>query len=432
MDFSEVFKFSGLLEWSPDGAYIASTADYRLVIRDSDSLQIVQLYTCLEEVSSIAWSCDSKYVLTAMYKRGIVQVWSLEHPDWTCKIDEGRAGLSFARWMPDGRSLLTATEFSLRLTIWSLIQRTVSYIKFPKFGTEAGVAFTHNGKLMAVLERKDCKDYVSLFSTESWELVGHFLINTMDCAGMAFSPDDTVLACWDTCLEYRLLLYSLSGNEITSHRAYEVGLGIKQVKWSPCGQFLAVGSFDESVRLYNRLTGKVIDSWHHPTAITSSAVIVYKEVVSHPGDQAPANALPAHYVIEENEVNLPTVRVDPTSPHPKLGIAVLDWELDGNYLLSRNDRTPSTLFIWDIASLQLHSVLCQGEAIKCAVWNPGHSRLALCTGSSRIYLWSQDGGACVDVPIKNFKVHGISWSPDGTMLVLSDKNAFCCCFPPLQ
>lgn len=39
------------------------------------------------------------------------QVWSLEQPDWHCKIDEGSIGLVCSRWSPDGRHILNTTEF---------------------------------------------------------------------------------------------------------------------------------------------------------------------------------------------------------------------------------------------------------------------------------------------------------------------------------
>lgn len=40
-----------------------------------------------------------------------LQVWSLEQPDWHCKIDEGSIGLLSSRWSPDGRHILNTTEF---------------------------------------------------------------------------------------------------------------------------------------------------------------------------------------------------------------------------------------------------------------------------------------------------------------------------------
>lgn len=75
MNFSECFAASrGLVAYSPDGGHLASCSQHRLVIRDAKSLQILHLHTCLEPIQQLLWSPDSLFVLTAMFKRGIVQV----------------------------------------------------------------------------------------------------------------------------------------------------------------------------------------------------------------------------------------------------------------------------------------------------------------------------------------------------------------------
>ncbi len=43
----------------------------------------------------------------------------MEEPEWTCKIDEGSAGLSEARWSPDSRHILTTSEFNVSHLIFS-------------------------------------------------------------------------------------------------------------------------------------------------------------------------------------------------------------------------------------------------------------------------------------------------------------------------
>lgn len=53
----------------------------------------------MDTVQKIEWSADSQFILCGMYKRGLVQVWSLEQPEWKCKIDEGSAGLCGVRYV---------------------------------------------------------------------------------------------------------------------------------------------------------------------------------------------------------------------------------------------------------------------------------------------------------------------------------------------
>lgn len=63
------------------------------------------------------WAPDSCYLLTANYKRGVVEVWSVNDPDWRCKIDEGAAGLIKVCWAPDSRHVLTTAEFHVSCTL---------------------------------------------------------------------------------------------------------------------------------------------------------------------------------------------------------------------------------------------------------------------------------------------------------------------------
>lgn len=62
----------------------------------------------------------------------IGQVWLLEAPDWKCEIDEGSSGLVDVQWSPDSRHILSTDSLHLRITVWSLINKTTSYIQHPK------------------------------------------------------------------------------------------------------------------------------------------------------------------------------------------------------------------------------------------------------------------------------------------------------------
>lgn len=47
-----------------------------------------------------------------------MQVWSVreDEADWGAMIDEGLAGLTGCLWAPDGRHILTFTDFHVRLS----------------------------------------------------------------------------------------------------------------------------------------------------------------------------------------------------------------------------------------------------------------------------------------------------------------------------
>uniref|UniRef100_A0A3B3BCV5 WD repeat containing, antisense to TP73 n=1 Tax=Oryzias melastigma TaxID=30732 RepID=A0A3B3BCV5_ORYME len=347
MNFSEVFKQSNqLCKVSPDGKYLATCVQYRLVIRDINTLQILNLYTCLDQISHMEWSSDSLFILCAMYKRGLVQVWSLEQPDWHCKIDEGSIGLVSSRWSPDGRHILNTTEFHLRITVWSLCTKAVSYIKYPK-ACQKGLDFSRDGCYMALAERRDCKDYVSIFVCDDWHLLRHFETETQDLSGLEWSPNGSVLAVWESCLEYKILLYSLDGRLLSTYSAYEWSLGVKSVSWSPSSQFLAIGSFDEKVRILNHITWKKVAQFEHPAVIDNTKT-VYKEIEKRPTVTSDEMSLhnitvasslfstQSKYEISPLPVQIPVVKPDPDRANPKIGVSALAFSSDSRYVATKN------------------------------------------------------------------------------------------------
>lgn len=151
MDFSESYRCSTVPEYSPDGQFLAAVVEYRLVIREVETLKVVQLYSCLDKIHHVAWSSNSQYVLCSLNDRAIVQVWSVNDPEWSCKIDEGPAGVQFSTWTPDGLSIVIGADFSVRMTIWSLVDRKCTYLPGPKH-TSRGMGFSPIGDMFAVLE----------------------------------------------------------------------------------------------------------------------------------------------------------------------------------------------------------------------------------------------------------------------------------------
>ncbi|XP_028343747.1 WD repeat-containing protein WRAP73 isoform X5 [Physeter macrocephalus] len=426
MNFSEVFKLSSLLcKFSPDGKYLASCVQYRLVVRDANTLQIRQLYTCLDQIQHIEWSADSLFILCALYKRGLVQVWSLEQPEWHCKIDEGSAGLVASCWSPDGRHILNTTEFHLRITVWSLCTKSVSYIKYPK-ACQQGVTFTRDGRYLALAERRDCKDYVSILVCSDWQLLRktfsisslpaarlgkHFDTDTQDLAGIEWAPNGCVLAAWDSCLEYKILLYSLDGRLLSTFCAYEWSLGIKSVAWSPSSQFLAVGSYDGKVRILNHVTWKMITEFGHPATINNPKIVVYKEAEKSPplvlgrlafppprAAAGPLSSTESKYEVASVPVSLQTLKPAADRANPRIGVGALAFSPDSCFLATRSDSVPTAVWIWDIQKLRLLAVLEQLSAVRCFQWDPRQARLAICTGGSKVYLWSPAGCVSVQVP----------------------------------
>ncbi|KAG8733960.1 hypothetical protein FRC12_018690 [Ceratobasidium sp. 428] len=67
--------------------------------------------------------------------------------EWNARIEAGAEGLARAEWAPDGRSIVCFSEWGLRVTIWSLVDGTATYIQFPKHSDRekmAGISYWLN------------------------------------------------------------------------------------------------------------------------------------------------------------------------------------------------------------------------------------------------------------------------------------------------
>ncbi len=53
---------------------IVQNEKYRVIVRDTATLEILHIYTCLDAITRLEWSPDSLFVLAAQYKRSLVQV----------------------------------------------------------------------------------------------------------------------------------------------------------------------------------------------------------------------------------------------------------------------------------------------------------------------------------------------------------------------
>ncbi|KHN00984.1 WD repeat-containing protein WRAP73 [Glycine soja] len=304
MEFTESYKQTGPCCFSPNARFIAVAVDYRLVIRETVSFKVVQLFSCLDKISYIEWALDSEYILCGLYKKPMIQAWSLTQPEWTCKIDEGPAACVHLQW--------------------------------PKHPSK-GVSFTRDGKFAAICTRRDCKDYINLLSCHTWEIMGNFAVDTLDLADIEWSPDDSAIVIWDSPLDYKVLIYSPDGRCLFKYQAYESGLGVKSVSWSPCGQFLAVGSYDQMLRVLNHLTWKTFAELMHPSTVRGPCyAAVFKEVdeplqldmselclsndFSQGHDDSPEEPFRVRYEVMEVPINLPFQKPPAEKPNPKQGI----------------------------------------------------------------------------------------------------------------
>lgn len=168
-------------------------------------------------------------------------------PQWSCRINEGVAGITSVQWSPDARHIITTADFHLSLTIWPLDNHHHRPLVIKKPKPTGPLAFfipspslpsssSSHHELLAVVTRSQCKDYVSMYrTTGGWPVLRTFQLDTLDCVGLSWSPQGTALAVQDTCLVYGLQVVDPQGNTLMRYQAYRDALGIRAMAWSPSG-----------------------------------------------------------------------------------------------------------------------------------------------------------------------------------------------------
>lgn len=115
----------------------------------------------------------------------------------------------------------------------------------------------------------------------------------------------------------------------------------------------------------------------------------------------------------------------------------------------------SVIWVWDTQKMSLEAVLEQTSAVRCFQWDPRRPRLALCTGNTRLYLWTPAGCVSVQVPAEGnrllwdesprqmsssrhvarlslpsggFQVQALNWHCRGDALIVIGKEQLCLCY----
>ena len=152
VDFSEEAVFDGPLPcFSSDGKHVAIAQQYRMVVKEIETMAVVGLFSCLDRIEDLAWSPCNELVLCSMFTRGTVQVFSLTDSEWSCTFSEGLAGISHAQWCPSGEQVLLTSDFMVKLSVWSLTDQSCKQLP-PSKHPKAGVSFSPDGTHLAILE----------------------------------------------------------------------------------------------------------------------------------------------------------------------------------------------------------------------------------------------------------------------------------------
>lgn len=459
MDFTEIYKATSVLvAFSPGAQFLLTAVHDRLIVRRSENFQIIRTWLPDQPHSPIAsksksdpsetwithigWSIDSEFILAACSKRGVVHVFKLRDESWSSRIDSGAEGLVKAEWAPDGRSILCFSQWGLRITVWSLVSGTATYMQYPVH-PDRGYAFRSDGRYFILAERHKSKDTLGVYdAADSYKLVRHFPLPTSSLASLALSPTGNHLAVWEGSLEYKVVILTLTGDVLATFSPDpDPGFGVRNAQWHPSGNFLSVNGWDNKIYILDRLSWSPVATLELTTQIPPS-VTTWREPSKWLESTEGRGFLSYEKLDGPQFISI----ARPTQKsHPKAGTLQLEWNKTGDMLMARFDNTPTIIHIFSFPSAndqfapKLRTILIHNQPILHAQWNPVRKgSLALCCGNGSLYIWSEEWVAesgdeeemaeCIGIPAKQFDTRDLKWSPDGKAIILFGKEVFCCAF----
>lgn len=108
---------------------------------------------------------------------------------------------------------------------------------------------------------------VRVFVVDVCSVGQRFPLNTNELESVEWSSNGAHILVTDSSLDYRVCVYGLDGQCIQTYSAYDNELGVKVAKFSQRGM-VAIGSFDDHVRLLDNIKFELCGEFSHPSVLS--------------------------------------------------------------------------------------------------------------------------------------------------------------------
>lgn len=256
---------------SPDGTLVAEVHQSSLVLRSSCDGRSVRSFSLPPSSNGrtrkLRWSdqrrqcgTDGPLRLLAASDNS-VHAFASDDANWKAVINTSASatgGVANVGFGANEDEVMVFTDFGVKATIWSLLTSRGVEIRDPKPSSKCH-AYRPTTRHLAILVRESAHDNLLLLAPSTYEVLENVEIPTVDAQGLNWSPDSQWLAIWDNASAgYKLYIYTADGNLFKTYAGEQttdnVGLGIKNVTWSPRGDHIAIGDYEDRIVILNSKT----------------------------------------------------------------------------------------------------------------------------------------------------------------------------------
>lgn len=438
---------------SPNGKLLAGVVQgSRVIVRLVPSLAVHGIYSAVDRVESVAWNATGSLLLGVVLSQGVVHVWSMQDPDWVCRIDAGSEGLNTAYFHPrHPRLMFTVSDFDLRVQLWSFDGLLMCFTN-----VQALPKPSHDHSLAALIVGTESGSQIivgDISGPSGFDIVAAPHLNR------SFGKCELIA----TLERGRFVVMESRGSEKCMYLIDTLrGVGMKECQLSPLegrvcessGGVLAIGCADESVELFVIRSGleslgsisikcptvtivnghpiilreslgadasvKDRNLFHLGGANTRGLPVAYRELVP---DEGPIRSL--------GRIQIPST--ESTSRHPSNlpigGVCKLRMSMNGEWLAIQTDEKASVVFVIHIPKLMVVSILVHRQPVRDFDWSisEGSVQLGVVSGDPWLHVWRPYLN-CVTVPMKDLSMrpHQLQWTKTGQQAILSDNQCVCC------
>jgi WD40 repeat protein len=143
--------------------------------------------------------------------------------------------------------------------------------------------------------------------------------------------------------------------------------------------------------------------------------------------------------IRQDIIKIPQLKQDnkkqDANAAPSGGVSKIEWSYTGHFMVSKSDAMPKAVWIWDMTTLELATVLIHKNNVKNFKFNPNSNELYIVAGAGRVYTWGPLGASVVELPIggeQTVALNKIIWNPNSGNLLLMDKVNLMIGIPPSE
>ncbi|EPY49223.1 WDR8 family WD repeat protein [Schizosaccharomyces cryophilus OY26] len=265
-----------------------------------------------------------------------------------------------------------------------------------------------------MLIRKFGSDYLNFYQTSpdgKWNLERNYKLPTIDATCVSWSPNGQWLVVQDVTLNPVIHIFSYPGIFLYSHKMEEdLQLGFSKIQWSPDSSLLALCSLQNSTihvldtQTFN-LTFQLQHNLEQPFATNC-----WQEVFS------------SDYKLTYQRAPWPTA-MKPSNRHERCEVF---FNNDNSFAASYTLQQKNLVWIWNLGSQCLDTILVQQRPIQLLSWHPTYPHCLMIqtksakpkTGqenqsilNSSIYFWSYEWNEprVISIPKSDFRVCRAQW-----------------------